>query len=360
VVKEDAIAKRLYLPLTREEARQHKEKVRTAKRDERFLALTWILEHRTYREVYSSWEEFLNQELVMSLTDWEREKRQARIQMLLEERGIKMQINQAMSGELNKVRDDPEVFVAVVSEFQAMPASRQNAKRLREIVERHLARKSKLSSLRQLVPNATPAEADILAPISGNAKWRGWGPEVQKLFRERVEAGRPPRECLLELATEHHVLPDAKALLAAARGVDLVPLVNDLTGLIARWDEEQVQEDKRKKWLEEGAALGLYDPDTGEIKPGGEAKQPAANPQAGGLGQGEQPAALYAVDLTGDFDLLVGTQRHEDISSGDLVDILRTIAEAVEDGESILSPSSLTVQPLSEPVEEPASIPSSN
>jgi hypothetical protein len=110
------------------------------------------------------------------------------------------------------------------------------------------------------MPDATPDEADILAPISGNYKWGGWGPAVQKQFQER-----PTRECLLELAAAHHALPTDKALLAVARGADLATLVAELTGLTKRWQEEEDREAKRKGWLAQGKALGLYDPATGKV-----------------------------------------------------------------------------------------------
>jgi hypothetical protein len=302
VVKEDAIAKPplLYLPLTREEARQHKEKVATAKKQDRFLALLWIHAHRTYREEYRSWPAFLHYEMNMSDTDWEREKRHSRIQILLNERQVKMRVpfNQDMANHLNRVRDDPETFVACVVEFQKLPVKEQTAKRLGEIVRRHLDRNSKLSALRLLLPEATPDEVNNLATVYGNDTWRRWGPEVQRQFQER-----PTRDCLLELATKHHALPTEKALLAVARGAELVPLVNDLARLMGRWQEDQAREEKRKKWLEEGVFLGLLDPHTGVVnpKPAAEAKPQVGEPAP-------QPEYEYEIELTGDLLGLIDTE----------------------------------------------------
>jgi hypothetical protein len=125
-----------------------------------------------------------------------------------------------------------------------------------------------LSFLRQGHPDATEEEVVALARIyATDYRWRRWYPETDRQLRDRVEAsGRPIRDCMFEIAQEIKSLPRDTVLLNVARGADLVPLVNELMRLQGEWKRQYDDEERRKKWLAEGKALNLYDPDTGIVK----------------------------------------------------------------------------------------------
>jgi hypothetical protein len=384
-IKEDAISTPpvLYLPLSEKERKQHKEDVATAKGDDRFLALERIHDCRTYREDYRSWDDFLYYELGYENPHdfWEKEKRRVAAQRLLDQRGIKFRIppNKQMLLELARVRDKPELFVAAVAQFQALPEKRQIAKELRGIVDRLLDQHRKLASLRQFVPDATEEELAALAPVyATDHRWRRWYPETDRQLRERVEAsGRPIRDCMFEIAQEIKSLPRDTVLLSVARGADLVPLVNDLMRLQREWQRQHEQEEKRKKRLAEGVALKLYDPDTGRVtdKPAGKTKTqvgthtsqsvvlgPDGNPLSSRVsvvgGSDASPGAspdpkdpdddgdggttVYDASLTGQFAV---EGEHKTLTAEGLADLLRDMADALDDGEVITQPSSLTVRP---------------
>ncbi len=254
VVKEDAINKTLYLVLTEEERKEYTADLATVKHDDRFKALARIHDNRTYQEDYPSWDEFLHHELCVENPHdwWETEKRRVRIQQQIDQQGLKLKVplNKNMAQHLNRVRNDADLFVSCVREFQALPQDRQIAKRLGEIVERLLNRKSKLASLRQFVHDATEEELGILAPVyTTDHKWRRWYPQHTKELQERVQAsGLPVRACMLEIAKEIKSLPSDTVLLGAARGADLVPLVNDLTRLVGEWERNQKKKDEIEAW----------------------------------------------------------------------------------------------------------------
>jgi hypothetical protein len=284
VVKEDAIHKTLFLPLTEAERKEYREDLVTVKRDDLYLALTRIHDHRTYREDHRSWDEFLHQQLgIQNPHDWwERKKRRVRIKELMDEQGIRnISLNDKMSGHLNKVHDEPELFVSCLAEFQRLPENSRTAKRLGEIVKRQRDAKTMLASLRQSVPDATPEELGTLAPVrAADQRRRNWYPQVQQQLLERVKSsGQPPQECLLKLAEEIRSLPDETALLGVARGPALVPLVDEVMRLYEKWVHDQEEKEEREDWLRQGERLGLYDPDSGTVRVPG---------RAGGDGDGRE------------------------------------------------------------------------
>lgn len=366
IVKDDAISKTLYLLLTEEERKEYTEDVATAKRDDRFQALARIHDHRSYREDYPSWDEFLHHELCLDNPHdwWESEKRQFRIQQEMDAQGLKLKVplNKNMAQHLNRVRKDAALFVSCVREFQALPQDRQIAKRLGEIVERHLDRKNKLASLRQFVPDATEEELAILAPIyAADHRWRRWYPQVQQQLQERVQtSGRSIRDCMLELAAEIKSLPNDKALLSVARGPDLVPVVNDLMRLLGPWDREQKKKDEIEAWERQGKRLGIYPPATptptpteeapDQDKPDEEAtedeeddKEERDEDQEEDEGHEEEEAAyVYDVDLTGGF---AEQDERMALSTDELADLLREMADSLDNGWVITRPSTLTVRP---------------
>jgi hypothetical protein len=384
-IKEDAISTPplMYLPLSEKERKQHREDLATARGDDRFLALERIHDRRTYREDYRSWDDFLYYELGYENPHdfWEKEKRRVAAQRLLDQRGLKFRIppNKQMLLELASVREKPEIFVAAVAQFQTLPQKRQIAKELRGIVDRLLDRDRKLSSLRQSVPDATEEELAALAPIyATDHRWRRWYPETDRQLRERVEgSGRPIRDCMFEIAQEIKSLPRDSVLLSVARGADLVRLVNDLVRLQREWERQHDEEEKRKKWLADGVALKLYDPDTGKVKDnpdgdteaqlgthtsqsmvlgpdgrplssgpivvGGSDASPGASPDLNEPEGGEDDGtALYDVSLTGQFAV---EGEHKTLTAEGLADLLQDLADALGRGEVIAQPSSLTVRP---------------
>jgi hypothetical protein len=361
VIKEDAINKTLHLRLTEEERREYEEDLATAKRDDRFQALARIHDHRTYRGDYPSWDEFLWHELGHTHDWWESEKRQVRIQQRMDERGLKLKVplNKDMAQHLNRVRDDADLFVACVAEFQALPQDRQIAKRLGEIVERQLARKNKLASLRQSVPDATEEELSILAPIyATDRRWRCWYPEHTRDLHERVQtSGRPARDCLVELAQEIKAIPSDRVLLGVARGSDLVPVVNELVRMAGQWESERKTKEEIEQWERQGRRLGIYPlPSPDPTEPAEGESTPAVEPQEDeqeGEDAGpedhdehdEEAADLYDVDLTGDFRRLEGQEGFEALSSAKLANLLHDLAEAIEEGGGVRGPASLTVRP---------------
>jgi hypothetical protein len=369
VVKEDAVAKTVYLLLTDEERKDYREDLATAKRDDRFRALSRIHDRRSYREDYPSWDEFLHHELAVENPHdwWETEKRRVRIQQHMEELGIKLKIplNKNMAQHLNRVRNDADLFVSCVSEFQSLPQDRQIAKRLSEIVQRHLDRKNKLASLRQFVPDATEEELAILAPINAtDHKWRNWDPEHTADLQGRVQAsGRPVRDCLLEIAQEIKSLPGDAVLLGVARGRDLVPIVNDLMRLLGPWEREQKNKAEIEAWERQGRKLGIYPPPTQEAaeetKGEDEHDEQATKDQeeAQDTGQGDRDEEddgqeqeqgstdLYDVGLTGDFGSRAGREGFDGLSSEELASLLHNLADAIEDGPAIQGQASLTVRP---------------
>ena len=299
-----------------------------------------------------------------------------RIQQIMDQRGVKMKIplNKELAKHLDKVRDEAELFVSCVTEFQALPHKTQIAKRLGEIVQRHLDRKGKLSSLRHLVPDATEQEFAALAPIyAADQRWRNWYPEHTTKLEERVQAsGRPRRDCMLEVAQEIKALPTEKVLLGVARGHDLVPLVKEMMKLKDKWVGDQNDKDERDAWINEGVRLKIYDPASGQVHVPGK-KEEEAKPEGEvqvathtepneaeitGTTPPEPPPTpeppprpevtdLYDVDLSGDFgkfdDL---STRYEGMSPDDLVTLLQDLAEAIEEGATINAPSSITIRPV--------------
>ncbi len=375
VVKDDALNKTLYLLLTEEERKEYQEDKATVRRDDRFKSLTRIHDHRTYREDYPSWDEFLHHELCLENPHdwWETEKRTARIQQQMNAEGLKLKVpfNKKMAQHLNRVRNDAALFASCVTEFQRLPQDRQIAKRLGEIVERHLDRQNKLASLRQFVPDATEEELAILAHIyAADHKWRCWYPQHTEALQERVQtSGRPVRDCMLEIAQENKALPSNTVLLGVARGADLVPLVNDLMRLQREWQRQHDEEEKRKKWIAEGIALKIFDPNTGKVKDKsdgdtGQSKVlgPDGKPMSSAVivaGAGDTPPArpdpirtggdedddgdtTFDVDLTGQF---AEEAEHTTLTAEGLADLLRNMADALDDGWVITRPSSLTVRP---------------
>jgi hypothetical protein len=366
--KDDAINKTLYLLLTEEEKKEYQEDKATVRRDDRFKALTRIHDHRTYREDYPSWDEFLHHELCLENPHdwWETEKRTARIQQQMYAQGLKLKVplNKNMARHLNRARHDPALFASCIKEFQALPQDRQIARRLGEIVERHLDRQNKLASLRQFVPDATEEELAILAPIyAADHRWKKWYPQVQQQLQERVQtSGRSIRGCMLELAGEIKSLPNDRAMLAVARGAALVPLVNDLMRMLGQWEREQKKKEEIEAWERQGKRLGIYQPqgkDTAqETKDKDMPDQQATEHQDEGQDEEQQDheedheaeeegeaADLYDVDLTGDFHSLAGREGFEGLSSEELANLLHELADAIVDGATIQGPSGLAIRP---------------
>jgi hypothetical protein len=360
IIREDAIDRTLYLLLTDEERKEYREDLGTVKRDDRFLALTRIHDHHTYREDYRSWDEFLHHELCVENPHdwWETEKRRFRIQQLLDERGIKFRVplNKKMADHLNRVRHDADLFAACCAEFQALPEDRQTAKRLGEIVQRHLDRKNKLGALRRSVPDATEEELSILAPLSGaDQRWRNWYPQHTRELHERAQAsGRPVRECMLEMAREIKALPSDAVLLGVDRGRDLVPLVNDLARMAGQWERERRKKEEIEAWERLGRRLGIWPPSSEEAKeeatPGGDdtgGKQGDEDQDDEDEGQDrEEATGLYDLDLTGEFAEPADRRR---LSPEELADLLREMADSLDTGWVITRPSSLTVRPAVRP-----------
>lgn len=159
VVQDDQRDHTLYLLLTDEERQEYLTDLARVKRDDRFQVLSRIHDHRTYREDYSSWEQFLHQELCLENPHdwWETEKRRFRIERLLHERGLKLKVplNKRMSAHLHRVRNDAALFVSCVAEFQSFPEAHQTAQKLGEIVQSHLDQRRKLAVWRESLPDVS-------------------------------------------------------------------------------------------------------------------------------------------------------------------------------------------------------------
>jgi hypothetical protein len=357
----------VYLAYSEQETRRYDGLLQRAKSDDPFLAVKEIHDEKLYRH-YRSWDEWLHYELGREHDWWTTECRRYDTLRLLAEKGIKFKIplNKALLLELAKGRDRPEVFVAVVSEFQALAEKRQIAKELKAIVDRHLARARKLDSLRRSVPDVTGDEVALLEPL-GDRRWPNrWKDDWTAGIREQVAAGRPLVDCLAERCEEVEELPDDATLLGLARGHDLLEVVNWLRSLQRKWDGEAEKEKRRKELRREAERLGLqiFDP---------AAPPPADEPRAVGvqaatpLDQAAPPAAeappvsaattvttveeqeaSYDVELSGDFLACSPTERFESIGSEELANLLSEIAVFIGDGDLMIrNRSGITILPAS-------------
>jgi len=245
----------LFLPLSEEESSTYAKLLKVAKGKEQFQAIMDIHDQRLYRQQYRSFNDFLECELGADHEWWETEKRRVRINDLLESKGIKLKVplNKAVATELNKLRHEPEAFVAAVKDFLALPEKRQIAKKMGEIVTKSLQRLNVRQHIVGNVPDATDPELAALAPIA-NTPQRQWTDRIQ----EKIDAGLEPAKAILALSAETQAVPDAVTLLRFIRGEkELAPLVQELVRLHEGQKREEAKEAQRQADIRAAHAAGL-------------------------------------------------------------------------------------------------------
>jgi hypothetical protein len=326
----------IWLPLTEEGRREHQADLALVRANPTYQALKRIHDRASYRDDYPSWLAFLELELGHEDPNgyWQDQVRQDRITRQLAEQNLKLpkHLNKAMAKHLNKVRDDASMFASCVKEFTERPLRRQTAKEMAIIVEQHQNRKAHLLALRRDVPDVTDAEVAMLSAVyAADPKWRRWYGSQQDRFRELLRSGRPPRDCLLQLAAEVKTLPTPQAILGVARGAAVQSLVNDLIRPVPTWEadarrEKEWQEAKQRlkdlarqrREARQRAAKAVAAPTGAEAPEGG----PGPAPGDGDEGEG----AIY--------ELTVGQQTAA-MAADHLAAFLYEQAESVENGEDI-------------------------
>jgi hypothetical protein len=352
-VMEDLEDKTLYIPLTEEEKRQHAEKLKVAKRDDRFAALQWILEHRTYRGDYPNWDAFLVAELGKESGWWDSEVRQHRLQRLLDEQDLKLTLSKKVADQLNKLRDDPEAMVEAVAEFQKKPVGRQIVSEMKKIVEDIVNAKRDLAEFRKVIPDGTHAEFAALTDLGKvERRWKGWHEDAAQTFAAAVKDGADPREALVRMAKDRKALPPVKSLFAVARGPALEPLVQQLVRMAVDWERDRQRKADIEMWKQKGAELRIFNPDTNTVLEEAEAaeaveaeEKPA--PSQPTVSQSEQkeelePEPIYDVQVTGDFRRW--GRNLQRVHAESLVELLEDLAAEVSD-KGITQESTLTVRP---------------
>jgi len=311
---------------------------------ESIAALQAIRERKLYREQYSSFDEYMSQR-------WNRSRQWATQQTnwlrrteLLEASGKNSyQLTVGDAQILGPLEDHPDLFVRAVVEAdtEGQPGKKGSRKKmLQAVVERMLAYQGKRSGTK---PDLTYDEFVGLDSLGGQRQVQ---PNlVDEAQQQATLEKRPVADCLVDVCQNHHALPNDSQLLAVARGNDLLAMLQPLAVLQTNWEQErqlvkQQQEVEAKLAKVRKAQKAEESKDESADEPDEDQDEELA----------EEPEAIgpeYQVRLTGDF--VHWAEWQEDgaevtLLQDDLANLLGTLAEILEQGDSLNGESSITVR----------------